>query len=458
MEVYKKVLQGTFHQGHVMFGETAGRQCSCCSLFAICFTLVKSPGHWNSCDLDFILREGDTLYKAQNTMAHLMATQLPKFVAIFGSDVKINLLENKFGFVSYKQMSSFLLRPSQAASNGLILFMKGVCIAVMWTSKAYFLFDSHSKDSNGSVAPDGFSILIKFDKKADLEYHISSVYLNESDFNIQFESQHILAQNVENIDLSCKYRREKSRVRNSNKNAKEKRKIRQNTDQAKTNCRKRKSSDKEISNCKKRNTCVVKKIRKVNEKHDFVSTFLHAIKNGPYFICIVCHRCLYRKTVKLFHEGNYSENVKHIFNHVASYDSKFYICLTCDRHLVKDNIPCQAVWNKLELTPLPKEIEILNKLEKVLISKRILFKKIVIMPKGQQPKINGAICNVPIRADKVHDCLPNGMDSNGLVFVKLKRKLMFRGHGMFYLRVFAQMLFLVPWSILSYQIHFIQTY
>ena len=53
------------------------------------------------------------------------------------------------------------------------------------------------------------------------------------------------------------------------------------------------------------------------------------------------------------------------------------------------------------------------------------------MPKGQQPKIKGAICNIPVRADAVSNCLPISADNNGLLFVKLKRKLIFRGHVYF---------------------------
>ena len=45
-------------------------------------------------------------------------------------------------------------------------------------------------------------------------------------------------------------------------------------------------------------------------------------------------------------------------------------------------------------------------------SKRILFKKIVIMPKGQDPKLKGAICNVPLKPDDVYNILPRGADSN----------------------------------------------
>ena len=80
---------------------------------------------------------------------------------------------------------------------------------------------------------------------------------------------------------------------------------------------------------------------------------------------------------------------------------------------------------------MPNEINDLSKLEKVIISKRILFKKIVIMPKGQAPKLKGAICNVQLEADDVCNILPRGADSNGIIMVKLKRKLMYRGHVYF---------------------------
>lgn len=53
------------------------------------------------------------------------------------------------------------------------------------------------------------------------------------------------------------------------------------------------------------------------------------------------------------------------------------------------------------------------------------------MPRGQQPKIKGAICNVPVRADAVSECLARGMDSNSIILVKLKRKLIFHGHVYF---------------------------
>ena len=53
------------------------------------------------------------------------------------------------------------------------------------------------------------------------------------------------------------------------------------------------------------------------------------------------------------------------------------------------------------------------------------------MPKGQTPKLKGSICNVPIDTNDVTNILPRGADSNGIIMIKLKRKLSVRGHVYF---------------------------
>lgn len=62
------------------------------------------------------------------------------------------------------------------------------------------------------------------------------------------------------------------------------------------------------------------------------------------------------------------------------------------------------------------------------MARQLLFKKITIMPKGQSPKLRGAICNVPVDCQNTTTTLPHGADSNGIIIIKLKRKLSFYGH------------------------------
>ena len=95
-------------------------------------------------------------------------------------------------------------------------------------------------------------------------------------------------------------------------------------------------------------------------------------------------------------------------------------------------MPCQAVFDKTSLDPIPDELKYLKKLEKDLISKRIIFKKIAIMHgKGEFAKIKGSICNIPIETANICNILPRPADSNGLIVVKLKQDLKYRVHVYF---------------------------
>ena len=148
-----------------------------------------------------------------------------------------------------------------------------------------------------------------------------------------------------------------------------------------------------------------------------------------FLICSVCNRLLYRKAVIQLKQNQYS--LQNLFTDVKSYDHKQYICKTCHSKVSKGKIPCQAVFNKMHVDAIPPELAILEKLEQILIAQRIVFEKIVVMPKGQQKKIKGAICNVPVHCDQTCNILPRPPERSGIIMLKLKRKLEFKGHVYF---------------------------
>ena len=163
-----------------------------------------------------------------------------------------------------------------------------------------------------------------------------------------------------------------------------------------------------------------------------IENFLQQVKQGPYYICTIWHRSRYQRSVRLFKPEKYHVLTTDLYHPVKSYDEKFYICETCHKHLHKNEIPCQAVSNKMALDPIPDEIRHLRKLEKVLISKRLLFKKIAIMHgKGEFSKIKGSICNIPVETANICNILPRPAVSNGIIVVKLKRDVKNRGHVYF---------------------------
>lgn len=83
-----------------------------------------------------------------------------------------------------------------------------------------------------------------------------------------------------------------------------------------------------------------------------------------------------------------------IFKIQSSYDGKEYICKTCHSKTIQARLPCQAIVNNLNVDDVPIELGNLKKLEQIIIAQRIVFEKVIVMPKGQQRKIKGAIiCN-----------------------------------------------------------------
>ena len=93
--------------------------------------------------------------------------------------------------------------------------------------------------------------------------------------------------------------------------------------------------------------------------------------------------------------------------HVKPFHEKLYICEKFHKHIYQNEILCHAVNNKMALDPTPDEIKDFKKFEKVLVSKRILFKKKAIMQgKGDFSKIKRNICNVPTETLNICDILP----------------------------------------------------
>ena len=147
----------------------------------------------------------------------------------------------------------------------------------------------------------------------------------------------------------------------------------------------------------------------------YIEQFKKQIKAGPFYICCVCNRTLYKKSVIILKKTKYS--VQNCFMVQCSFDGNEYICKTCHTKLLKSQLPCQAAVNDLFVDETPAELAALEKLEQILIAQRIVFEKIVIMPKGQQRKIKVAICNVPVECNQTCTVLPRPPDRSGIILL-----------------------------------------
>ena len=83
-------VQGSFHQeNRELFDETVGIQCTCNSLYALCWVQIKQIFHCSQSDLDQILVEGGCFCKSLGTLDMLSGDQVPRFVKIFSHNIPV---------------------------------------------------------------------------------------------------------------------------------------------------------------------------------------------------------------------------------------------------------------------------------------------------------------------------------------------------------------------------------
>ena len=166
--------------------------------------------------------------------------------------------------------------------------------------------------------------------------------------------------------------------------------------------------------------------------------FQKKCKDLPEFVCTVCHRLLWRRSVVAFKESSYNfacDVVKRCFaaeNRKETRPNQVYVCTTCHNDLKRKKplMPAQAVANGLKLPPQPN-IPLPNDLERRLFSLACPFMKIGGLPRGGQFRLQGPCINVPTNLQSVCEFLPRLPDEAGVILLKFKRKLSYKGHYMY---------------------------
>lgn len=192
-----------FCQGHFCQGSMPtpyrGNQCTMIAFYALAFAFLVPCFDWSSNTMDSIMWNGDRLYSGyiDNFMngnpEHLAHDQLEILhqVSVGGTLVLPNLMTGLFfgvvgispGADSIGSSLSSAIASASEISNGLLLTLGDVSVAVMVVGEDFFLFDSHSRDVNGELSECGSSVLLHFASLQELEAYIIAQYFEDL-FNI----------------------------------------------------------------------------------------------------------------------------------------------------------------------------------------------------------------------------------------------------------------------------------
>ncbi|XP_062604082.1 uncharacterized protein LOC134265873, partial [Saccostrea cucullata] len=119
----KVSIQGSFHQGDLMFGENAGTQCVANSLAALAYHKVKNSNQWQTSDMNKVLATGDELYTYLQHSSTIVRKQVePSNVQSTGSFYLVHQDQNHYNVVvsvTEKETASTM------ANNALYVGKKG---------------------------------------------------------------------------------------------------------------------------------------------------------------------------------------------------------------------------------------------------------------------------------------------------------------------------------------------
>ncbi|XP_062606870.1 uncharacterized protein LOC134268630 [Saccostrea cucullata] len=184
-------VQGSFHQGDLMFGENAGTQCVANSLAALAYHKLKNSTQWQTSDMNKVLAMGDELYtylQRSSTIVsrYLLVDELPQFFECFNAMFEfkahgslsslINLSDTEPNYDDFNAYSlSDALQISLEKTSGCFVCFMGNTFLVGKTIDGLFTFDSHSRSPLGYMSVNGRSTRILYNSVHDIYNHILSL-------------------------------------------------------------------------------------------------------------------------------------------------------------------------------------------------------------------------------------------------------------------------------------------
>ena len=183
------------------------------------------------------------------------------------------------------------------------------------------------------------------------------------------------------------------------------------------------------------NYYIQKKLKTKNDISLKLQDFFEEIKDGPIYPCVCCCRNMFKKGVKIV-KDNFKQQLEESsliscvkLDNELMVDNIHYVCVNCHLTLSKKKkMPAICFQNGLGLSDVPDCLK-LTDLENQLVAKSLIFLKIWPSPRSNYDKMVNRVVNVPLPDDeiiKTVNSLPRQSDSNGLIKVKLKRKLEYK--------------------------------
>ena len=200
--IIKKTINASHHQGHVRYGRSAGMQCTSNAYLVVIFSKSKYINRWKPFDLNYILEQGDGIFKDVDVNQALAVDELSLNISIEDVHISTKMLVCESNlFVERNDFFAYFRNYTESErGNGANFACAGFSIAIIWWNNSLFVFDSHSRNADGYHDSNGKAILLEFRLVSSLNSYIKSFFENSTSISLetQYDFQCISVDIVEN--------------------------------------------------------------------------------------------------------------------------------------------------------------------------------------------------------------------------------------------------------------------
>lgn len=155
-----------------------------------------------------------------------------------------------------------------------------------------------------------------------------------------------------------------------------------------------------------------------------VKQYLKDIEDIAHEHCRICRKWKFINQLKLSKKNNFNlKNLEQKKEILRELEDPYYSCYTCDSYIKNGKTPPQAFWNILSPGDIPKELEVLTKVECQMICRLKAFIRITIYQgKFGHPRCSGRTTVFPMDVTEIQDqvlanTLPRPADETGDIFI-----------------------------------------
>ena len=203
----KKLTEVSHHQGYLKYRESARMQCTSSVYFSIVYSVIKRPSIWKSWDLDYILEQGDILFKSVGIGEPLAVDELPINFKIGNFDLNEVMLDHESHLMQDKNdlFENYRHLTQRNTGDDAIFTCAGFTVAIMWNKISVFLFDSYNRNDQGFHCPNGKATFLEFRSMISFNNFLKALFIEnvgvlaETQYDLQCISINVSEENKHQI-------------------------------------------------------------------------------------------------------------------------------------------------------------------------------------------------------------------------------------------------------------------